>query len=354
MTFLFGRFGYSENLEYRKRIMYPMIALSILVASFFLGLYSLYIPFVPAIIVHILYVFYSMTLFWSLKQGHYFYVKIAMLAAHMTQLTLAVYLWFPVDTRFNLYYIMVPMVAFLTVEFDELRERIFAITASLIAILLYFLSELLVLDLYVYTTEPGMNRFLSGMGVLTILLPMTYIFAIYSRDLYLSHNVLEAMANTDVLTKLANRRVLYENGEEAFELAKEHNHVFTLILFDIDYFKRVNDQYGHPVGDQVLRKLAGLLHENMRAEDTISRYGGEEFAILVRRGGENGLTIANKLLEVISEEAFCIEGYEIHITVSIGVAKYSKDLKDFDHMMNRADNALYKAKDNGRNQAVID
>lgn len=353
MTLLFGRVGYSENLEYRQKIIYLMLAISILFGLLFLGLYIFYIPFAQPIISLIIYVVFSMTLFWSLKQGHYLYVKSAMVGAYMTQLTLAVYLWFPRDTRINFYYIIVPVVVFLTINYEKRRERILGIFISILAIILYFLSELLILDMHLYTTDPGINRFLSSTAILIVLLPLVYVFVVYAREANISRNALEVMATTDVLTKLSNRRVLYERGTEQFNRAKEHNHVFSLILFDIDYFKSINDNYGHPVGDQMVQKLADLVARNTRAEDIISRYGGDEFAILAHRGGENGLTIANKLLAIISEEVFCIDQYKIQITVSIGVAKYSEDLKDFDHMMKRADNALYTAKNNGRNQAVI-
>lgn len=349
---IFGRFGYEHTMEYRHRIMYLMITLSILVAAFFLGLYISVIQFFPAILVHIIYILYSFTFFPALKKKRFFYVKIAMIVAHMTQLTLAVFVWYPVTTGFNLYYIMVPMVTFLTINYDDLKERSFAIVSSTCATLLFALSAYLSLP-GMYETSKEMNRFLSSMGVMTILLPMTYIFTHFSKDLCKSHNDLKILASTDTLTQLHNRRVLYDTGVLDFALAKKYHDTFTLILFDIDLFKHINDQYGHPAGDEVLRQLATLVKSNIREEDVCARYGGEEFALLVHKDQESSVSIATKLLEVIRNQRFIVEEQVIQITVSIGITQYNERLKDFDHMMKIADKALYRAKSNGRNQIII-
>ena len=123
---------------------------------------------------------------------------------------------------------------------------------------------------------------------------------------------------------------------------------------DIDYFKNVNDSYGHPVGDQTLIELSDLIRHHIRKEDTFSRHGGEEFAIIVRKTDRvTGLAFANKLREVISEHVFDINEHEINLTVSIGITQYESKYKSFDAMMLVADKALYEAKDQGRNQVIM-
>lgn len=345
--------GYNQKLEYFDRILYFMVFAAIAVAGFFLGIYFVLMPFLPAIIVHILYILFHLYLIVALKKRHFNFVKYSITLAHILQLTFAVYLWFPVKTGYNIYYFMVPMVTFLIMRYDRLFERYFAILTSLLATLLFLLSETLPLNYYLYDTSPEINILLKGASILSILLPMIYAFTKFSSDIYLTNKELKILANTDALTKILNRRVLYEKGVEEFSLASKYDFDFTLLLFDIDFFKNINDQYGHPIGDVLLQLLTQLITEHIRKEDVFSRYGGEEFALLLRKTDQRtGCLIANKLLHFIENHKFNIEGYEIAITVSIGVSGFSKESPGFDHMMKTADRALYQAKSLGRNRVV--
>ncbi len=183
---------------------------------------------------------------------------------------------------------------------------------------------------------------------------MIYILLVFSKSLYASHRDLEFLANTDALTKIANRRVMFERGIQEFELARKYKCDFSLIIFDLDNFKLINDQYGHPVGDIVLQKLSELIMSNTRDEDTFARYGGEEFAILLcKTNCEKAVAMADKLLHLVRETSFVIEESTINITISIGVAKFSDKYKDFDNMLKAVDQALYEAKNDGRNRVVI-
>ena len=134
-------------------------------------------------------------------------------------------------------------------------------------------------------------------------------------------------------------------------MGKKYQFGFTVIVMDIDFFKHVNDTYGHPAGDEVLRQFTEKIAMNIRKEDTLSRYGGEEFAVLLHKTTEDyGRTIAEKLLNIIRSTGFQVDGHTIDITISIGLVQYSDDYENFDHMMKVADQALYKAKNNGRDQ----
>ena len=114
-------------------------------------------------------------------------------------------------------------------------------------------------------------------------MPATFIFYRYTIDLSEKQNELRYLANTDPLTKVANRRVLFEQGEKEVYLAHKYAYEFTLIQLDIDCFKSINDSYGHPVGDEVLIKLTQVIRNHIRRKDTFSRHGGEEFAIIIRK-----------------------------------------------------------------------
>lgn len=345
--------GYDKNLEYFDRILYFMVFAAIVIAGFFLGIYFVLMPFIPAIIVHIIYILFNIFLIGALKAHHFNFVKYSITLAHIIQLTFAVYLWFPVKTGFNIYYFMVPMVTFLIMRYDHLTERYFAILSSLLATLLFLLSETIPLNYYLYETPSNINILLKGASIITILLPMIYAFTKFSGDIYVTHKELKILANTDSLTKILNRRVLYEQGVEEFSLASKYDFEFSLILFDIDFFKNVNDQFGHPIGDILLQQLTELITENIRKEDIFSRYGGEEFALLLRKTNkQTGYHIAEKLLHIIEGHSFIIEDHLINITVSIGISQFSKEYPGFDHMMKTADRALYQAKSLGRNQVV--
>jgi len=349
-----SKIGYDKYMNYNDRILYFMLLASILVSGFYLVLYLLYIPLVIAIVVHIVYISFSISLYYFLKIKRFRFVKFSMILAHMTQLTLAVFVWFSVDTGYNIYYFMVPLVTFLTMKYNDKTERNFTIITSLVAAFLYFFSEVVKLDFYMYQTSMEMNRFITGSSILCILLPMIYILLVFSKSLYASHRDLEFLANTDALTKIANRRVMFEQGIQEFELARKYKCDFSLIIFDLDNFKLINDQYGHPVGDIVLQKLSELIMRNTRDEDTFARYGGEEFAILLcKTNCKKAAAMAEKLLHLVRETSFVIEESTINITISIGVAKFSDKYKDFDNMLKAADQALYEAKNDGRNRVVI-
>jgi len=161
---------------------------------------------------------------------------------------------------------------------------------------------------------------------------------------------LERLAITDYLTGLYNSRYFFHRLEEEFEKAKRYNIPLSCIMIDIDYFKSINDQYGHRVGDEVLKELGRVLKKNTRRGDIIARYGGEEFIMLLPHTDREGaIKEAERLRNLISGLQFkFIDG---SITASFGIAIYpSKDIKQFDDIVTLADNALYNAKKEGRNR----
>jgi diguanylate cyclase (GGDEF)-like protein len=157
------------------------------------------------------------------------------------------------------------------------------------------------------------------------------------------------MAYTDALTGLINRRGMQQRLESELERARRYNRPFALILADIDHFKKVNDTYGHSVGDQVLREVAGRLAQNLRDSDSLARWGGEEFLILAPETNlHQAHLLAQRLREAISERP--ISG--LVITLSLGVACYRQG-DSVAGLLSRADEAMYQAKANGRNQVVL-
>lgn len=164
---------------------------------------------------------------------------------------------------------------------------------------------------------------------------------------------IQQMVITDELTGVKNRRGLYEKGQQEVERARRFNHPLSLLFVDVDYFKTINDQFGHNTGDELLQQIALRIRENVRDADLIGRYGGDEFLILlVESDLEAALTIASRLLESINEFAFETSAGLISATLSIGVAELNDLDADFESLIIRSDQLLYQAKETGRNRIV--
>ena len=166
-------------------------------------------------------------------------------------------------------------------------------------------------------------------------------------------------ATLDALTGYNNRHQFEKRLKEMTAHAKRQNQPLCCIMSDIDFFKKVNDTYGHAVGDCVLRSVAKTIKKELRESDIASRYGGEEFVFLLPHTNlEEAILVANRIKNVIEKKKINIEEYnikdtkEISVTVSIGVSEF-KNEKDYEMLYKKADTALYEAKETGRNKVII-
>lgn len=168
------------------------------------------------------------------------------------------------------------------------------------------------------------------------------------------HSEIERMAITDGLTGLFNHRTFQERLAAEFKRLHRFPEPLSLLLIDIDFFKKINDLYGHPAGDEVLRNIAGVIKETVRDVDVPARYGGEEFAaILVGTNHEGAMNMAERLRKSVEDKRFNLDGKEVRVTVSIGVATAPYDTGDREELIGKADQALYHSKRNGRNRCVL-
>ncbi|WP_316347963.1 GGDEF domain-containing protein [Desulfuromonas acetoxidans] len=167
-------------------------------------------------------------------------------------------------------------------------------------------------------------------------------------------SALSEMARTDSLTQLYNRRTFEEYCAVEISRTGRNNSIFTIIMCDLDHFKHINDQYGHPFGDEVLKIFAQILRNNVRKQDVVARFGGEEFVILLPdTDSEQGLTVAEHLRETtLSTRVPTEDGSDLSFSVSFGVAHYSSSDNEWKAVLSRADKALYAAKKQGRNRTV--
>ena len=165
------------------------------------------------------------------------------------------------------------------------------------------------------------------------------------------HNQVEKLAVTDGLTGLYNHKHFQERLNEEFQRIKRLPQSLSLMLIDIDHFKKINDAYGHPAGDTVLSKIALILKKTLRGIDILARYGGEEFvAVLIGTGSSGAKKMAERIRNSVMNNPFYIDENKIMITLSIGVATHPQDATNKTELIDKADQALYYAKQNGRNQ----
>jgi diguanylate cyclase (GGDEF)-like protein len=165
---------------------------------------------------------------------------------------------------------------------------------------------------------------------------------------------LERLANFDSLTGLYNRQAILSKLRELINRAKRYKEDFSVSMLDIDHFKKVNDRYGHLTGDDVLEKIAALIRQNIRDTDIAGRYGGEEFIIILPQANlSSALVVAERIRNIIENaEMKDSAGNVFAITVSQGLSGWERG-EDAYSLISRADEALYKAKANGRNRVEI-
>lgn len=165
---------------------------------------------------------------------------------------------------------------------------------------------------------------------------------------------IQVLATIDELTKIKNRRRLFELGQIEFERARRHGLPLSAVMIDIDHFKRVNDTYGHAAGDQVMRILAQRCQQEIRKADIFGRYGGEEFTIILPHAlVQDAKNLAERLRAQIIQTPFATDRGEIPITISLGVATLTDDIPDLASLIDRADTALLVAKNFGRNRIIM-
>jgi len=161
-------------------------------------------------------------------------------------------------------------------------------------------------------------------------------------------------SNRDGLTNVYNRRYLEQTMSKEFARMVRYGGTLSFIIIDLDHFKHINDNFGHLAGDEILRVISKKITECLRNIDVLARYGGEEFAVLLPETPIDGAEIlAKRLCQHVAAQKIEFEGTHIPVTASLGVAEFSDDLKTHEQLISKADIALYKSKDSGRNQVTV-
>jgi diguanylate cyclase (GGDEF)-like protein len=201
---------------------------------------------------------------------------------------------------------------------------------------------------------PGMSLALTAALAAALLLLRQALaqrdLAATHRELRKAHAKLAALATIDPLTGLSNHRALVDTMDRELDRARRHGRPCSLLFIDIDYFKTLNDSCGHAAGDKVLKELGGVMAGSLRSIDTLGRWGGEEFVVVLPEvAAKAALQTAERARATVAEHLFAVSN-GTHLTISVGVAAYPRDGEDRDELLEAADRAMYTAKRMGRNQ----
>ncbi|MEH6579271.1 MAG: diguanylate cyclase [Amphritea sp.] len=199
-----------------------------------------------------------------------------------------------------------------------------------------------------YTEYAGLTPLL--FGHLAIGIVGVFGIAVAGKKLERAYRTIKNQSDTDFLTGLDNRRAFLARIQHAIKVAHREKKVLALLLMDLDRFKEVNDSFGHPAGDELLQLIAKRLRDNLREADTISRQGGDEFALLLEGLSEtkDAAQVANKILSLFEKTWQLSGNIDVQLGVSIGIALFPAHGDNYDELFQHADTALYKAKSAGR------
>lgn len=252
------------------------------------------------------------------------------------------------DSGFHYYLLM-----FIPALFLSMRLR--AALVSLVSLWAFYV----VLDAVMWAIEPLQP--ISRSALLAVhLFNLSVVFAMFS---YLSffylkivnsaQRKLRQMAATDPLTGLFNRRHMIDSAERELARFERNRHPIGVLLLDIDHFKTINDSHGHDVGDRVLVEVANSINSQLRSQDLIARWGGEEFlAVLPDTDLEQAQAIAERVRQVLMQQSWCFDGKPVAVTISVGISEFEEG-DELKSAINRADKALYCCKNNGRNRVEV-
>jgi diguanylate cyclase (GGDEF)-like protein len=217
-----------------------------------------------------------------------------------------------------------------------------------------FLSPILTTTLFTSAAPIAANGFFPLFALLTLLYVVGTAFIVVVMAKEHSALVHKTAAMTDPLTGLFNRRGFFEAAEKLVASQRKSGQPVTIMMFDLDHFKSINDRFGHDTGDEALQTFAATASSNMRLNDVVGRLGGEEFAAMLPGGIETALMVGERVRAAFEARGVEIAGHVMNATVSIGVTESLSDVAHIQTMLARADRALYAAKAHGRNRVCTD
>lgn len=252
-------------------------------------------------------------------------------------------------TGFHLYFFLVPTGAFLLFE---LKDKLEKISLSLVSVVLFLYCENTMNEAPLIELTESIEAMIYQSVFLVNMIEVIVVLTIFANQLERNQTKLTRQATKDSLTQTSNRHEFFEKGESLLLQSQQRQEAFSLVLLDFDYFKSINDQYGHAAGDTCLIMVSKIIQAELNSKQILARIGGEEFAIILPSMAQaSAVNLAERIRCKIEQHAIPIIG-ESHFncTVSLGVTCKSNAQDTLKTLLVHADNALYLAKNNGRNR----
>ena len=253
---------------------------------------------------------------------------------------------------FHYYYLLLPSCLFLMFDEKEKYEKILLMTLGLV---LFFVCENYNSVAPLVSISETAEKIIFSSTILIVMLEIYLITYIFSNAITRNEQLLQKIATKDWLTGLNNRGMFVEIAQKLVKQAIRYKKPLSLLMLDIDYFKNINDTHGHIAGDQVLKEIAHTLQSGIRTSDTLARFGGEEFVIILpETASVDAFELAQNLRKLIENTPVLIENNEpIPCSISVGIAQIEATINSLDELIRCADIAMYKAKESGRNKVSL-
>lgn len=342
-------FGYSDHLDAHVKSVYLIATLIVIALLGWFSLSVFVLKAYDAMLSSIVIIAAFLIIFPLLKKRLFFAAKTLLLALSFFQMVVSIFIMLGTSGGvYNILYLMIPQ-AFMIYDLNVKRERLMVFFSIAFTITLLILSQLMPLN-PVVPIDDSQAVVVQLATILTVTGIFSVVFYYFTVQLSIYYSKLKQASEIDSLTGLNNRRSFTEVAVNHF--SNGNVTPFALAVFDIDDFKHVNDTWGHPVGDIVLKEMASVIKNHLRISDFFARIGGEEFALILDLGDiATSFKVLSQIKDLVERTKFRTPtGEEIHVTISIGVVVYNAAIKDFDEMFRQVDFSLYQAKRNGKNR----
>lgn len=342
-----------SNVEARERLYLTYLTLSIIVVVTFVFLFTFLGYYTAAVIQTLVLIPFGYSVYAYLK-GFALKSKAFALGSSLIIVLIQNNYVFTPSVGFHFMLIPLLVVQFLISDIGDPKQRKMTFFYSIMSIGAFFISSGLSISSPIFVTSQTITAILFNLSMTVSFIALFIMLYIYSMQLSIKEKALSYYADYDALTDIFNRGYFNRNGEQWFPLHGDGSNKLAVIIFDIDDFKRINDTYGHPVGDTVLVALSKAVTRELPSCAIFSRYGGEEFAVLIRDASlKQGYAISETIRKTIENTRVMHHDKRINFTVSVGLTVASHYHNSFDDVIRDADRALYKAKHKGKNRTFV-
>lgn len=338
---------YEENEVVSIRIGNLLSFLGFFVSILYGLLYLIYIDSFITFLLTQIFAFLYLLYFYFLGKNELIKARISFFIVICTQLLLITIFFLSIKSGIHYYYFLIPPTAYLVFRKEKKLRFIISLIALFLLILCHFYGK----SYYMLDLTDDILNIIYVSTLIILFSVLIILFNTFSEEIRKKEDKLEHLSKTDFLTNILNRRAFYTKSNEMIKLSERYSYKIGLLIFDIDYFKNINDKYGHDIGDLVLIELCKNVSKSIRDTDYFGRFGGEEFIILLPNISKKELLYFAEKIRVIVEDIKIknLEAEDISFTISIGVTILQKD-DNLDSLIKRADLAMYKAKNEGRNR----